>query len=312
MLLFVWSADRNWRRPIYIITLSTIHRYHRKKEKKREQQRNKPPSHSLGLFIKRNNFNFAVSLKVIWIFFFRLCFCFISSLLRLAFLPVLLTLTFVSFHFVIFFFFRFAFTYVHVYLFCIRQYGGVNGGVFVTHDVNVPYTYAFDAYLKLLPLQLVCVYNVNEEKKKREVIANKPNWTLLRFQIEHRVIFLDLDTQHQLFHCVRLHFYFWLLLSVLLLLARFRTLCLTLAFFILDRDSIQCTASGTKVRRYMCFFFLLYYSYRVKRSIVEWRGDVKVKCYGMAPGIRALRINFYFCLSFANSKYDRLFRVFIY
>lgn len=34
-------------------------------------QQNKPPSHSLGLFIKCNNFNFAVSLKVIWIFFSR-------------------------------------------------------------------------------------------------------------------------------------------------------------------------------------------------------------------------------------------------
>lgn len=38
---------------------------------------NKPPSHSLGLFIKCNNFNFAVSLKVIWIFF---VICFISLL----------------------------------------------------------------------------------------------------------------------------------------------------------------------------------------------------------------------------------------
>lgn len=34
--------------------------------------KNEPPSHSLGLFIKCNNFNFAVSLKVIWIFFFLL------------------------------------------------------------------------------------------------------------------------------------------------------------------------------------------------------------------------------------------------
>lgn len=40
--------------------------FHRNKA---HRAKNEAPSHSLGLFIKCNNFNFAVSLKVIWIFF---------------------------------------------------------------------------------------------------------------------------------------------------------------------------------------------------------------------------------------------------